>query len=322
MTKTIDFIGKRKIFFSIALCIIAVALVCSLVFGIQMDVQFSGGTIATYSYTGDVDDDAIQTVVSDTVGQECSIQEQQDATGNKNIVITIASKLSVDETSSLTSALQQEFADNNLEVMQMNTVDPTIGGEFLLKSLFALLLAAVLIIIYVAIRFRKIGGLSAGVMGVLTLCNDMLVVFAVFVIFRIPLNDNFIAVELMILGYSINDTIIIYDRIRENKRLLGPKVPIRELVNQSITQSLARSINTSVTTALAIGTVCVISLVFNISSIVTFAFPMLVGVVYGAFSSLCICGSLWVTWQEHKEKKAEQAKLAAKTSKKKNNNCV
>ncbi|WP_040197692.1 protein translocase subunit SecF [Candidatus Soleaferrea massiliensis] len=317
MTKTIDFIGKRKIFFTIALCIIGVALICSFVFGVKMDVQFSGGTIATYSYTGDLSADEVKAAVKDAVGKESSIQEQQDASGNKNVVITVASKLNVDETAGLTKALQEKFADNSLEVMQMNTVDPTIGGEFLAKSLFALLLAAVLIIIYVAIRFRKIGGLSAGVMGVLTLCNDMLVVFAVFVIFRIPLNDNFIAVELMILGYSINDTIIIYDRIRENRRLLGPKVPIRELVNKSITQSFARSINTSVTTALAIGTVCVISLIFNISSIVTFAFPMLIGVAYGAFSSLCICGSLWVSWQEHKVKKVEKAKLENKKSKKK-----
>ena len=105
---------------------------------------------------------------------------------------------------------------------------------------------------------------------------------------------------LTILGYSINATVVIYDRIRENKRLLGTKVSLAELVNTSINQSLTRSINTTISTVIAMGTVCVVAIVYNVSSIITFAAPMLVGMIAGAYSSVCIAGPLWVTWQEHK----------------------
>ena len=125
-------------------------------------------------------------------------------------------------------------------------------------------------IFYVAIRFRKIGGLSAGVMAVVALIHDLIIVYFTFVIFRMPLNDNFIAVVLMILGYSLNDTIVIYDRVRENRRKSGPKTTTAELVNSSLNQCLTRTICTSITTIIAIGSVLVVSLIYGISSIISF----------------------------------------------------
>ena len=130
----------------------------------------------------------------------------------------------------------------------------------------------------------------------------MSVIYAVFVICGIPLNNNFIAAVLTILGYSINATIVVYDRVRENKRLMG-KVMVAELVNTSVNQSLTRSINTTVATVLALLAACIMALIFNVDSILTFAFPLIVGMVSGVYSSLCISSSLWVVWQEHKAKK-------------------
>ena len=120
----------------------------------------------------------------------------------------------------------------------------------------------------------------------------------------------------MILGYSINDTIVIYDRIRENKRLLGPKVSAGELVNKSINETLTRSINTTTATIIALLTICVVTIVCGVSSIVSFVFPMLVGMISGAYSSICLAGPLWVTWLEHKEKKVQQNKNSGKRKKK------
>ena len=128
-------------------------------------------------------------------------------------------------------------------------------------------------------------------------------IYFTFVIFRLPIDDNFIAVVLMILGYSLNDTIVIYDRVRENRRLRGPKPDIAELVNDSINQTLGRTINTTLSTAIAIGTVLVVALIFHLPSVVTFALPMLIGIISGCYSTISIAGPLWVMWQKHKQKK-------------------
>ena len=161
------------------------------------------------------------------------------------------------------------------------------------------------------LRFRKIGGLSAGIMALLALLNDLLVAYFAFVIFRIPLDDNFVAVVLSILGYSLNDTIVIYDRIRENRRIMDKKTPIAEVVNVSLNQSFVRTMNTTICTFIAVATVAVLALATSMDSIVSFAVPMMFGVVSGFYTSTCLCSPIWVAWVEHKEKK-EAAQKAAK----------
>ena len=118
---------------------------------------------------------------------------------------------------------------------------------------------------------------------------------------RIPLNGNFIAAMLTILGYSINDNVVIYDRIRENSALYGKRMARGELVNLSINQSFGRSLMTSITTCVALAIVCVVSIVFNLESIFTFALPLLFGMVSGVYSTVCIASQLWLDWQNHKK---------------------
>ena len=180
---------------------------------------------------------------------------------------------------------------------------PTIGGEFFSKSIVAVVAASILILVYIAVRFKNIGGWPAGCMAIVALIHDLTVVYGVFVLMRVPLNGNFIASLLTILGYSINDTVVIYDRVRENRRLYGNTMDFATLVNTSINQSLMRSIKTTVTTLLALGTVCVVSLVYGLDSIFTFAFPLIIGMISGVYSTVCIAGPLWVEWELHKKKK-------------------
>lgn len=317
--KTFDFVGNRKKFYILSSALILIVILFSFIFGVQLDIQFKGGTILEYIYSGDIDTSKVDSITEETTGMGASIQTANNTlTGQTTLVITLPTSngLSAESQNAITDALKQEFPDNSVEVLEISNVDAAIGREFLMKCLVAVAAAFVLIIIYIALRFRKIGGLSAGVMGVLALLHDALMVFGVFVIFRIPLDDNFIAVVLMILGYSINDTIVIYDRIRENKRLLGPKTSIAELVNISINQSLTRSLNTSIATIIALSTICVVTIVCGVSSIVSFAFPMLVGMISGVYSTIFIAGPLWVTWLEYKEKKAQQNKNSGKGKKK------
>lgn len=299
----IDFAGRRKTWFTISCCLIAITIIASFVLGVKLDIQFSGGTIAAYSFSGDIDIKEFGNTVEGALGQNVTVREQRDiATGLMNYEVTLSAKTGVtpEQQAAVTEALAQKYADHNVTMTKISNVDPTIGGDFLKKSLAAVALAALLMIVYIAFRFRKMNGWSAGVISVIALLHDAIIAYAAFVICGFPLNDSFIAVILTILGYSINNTIIIYDRIRENQRLLPAKTTYRELVNVSINQSMRRSINTTVSTVLAMLVVCIMSLIYNVESIMTFSLPLLVGMLAGFFSSVFISGPLWGWWQERK----------------------
>lgn len=299
----IDFVGKRKLYICITSAVIAVSIIAMFVFGVRLDIQFKGGSIITYSFTGDVDKAAFQTAAEAALGEKVSIQEKNDAiTGQKNYVVALTADkgISSEKQLALSTSLEEIFKDNDIQPVSIHVVDPTIGREFLLKCIVAVGFASILMVIYIGFRFKKISGWSAGVMAVVALLHDIFVIFATFVIFRIPINDNFIAVVLTILGYSLNDTIVIYDRIRENKRLYGSKLSVSELVNKSLNQSLARSMATSFTTITAMTVVSIVAVIFRVDSILSFSFPLIIGMISGVYSSICIAGPLWVWWEERK----------------------
>ena len=300
----IDFCGKKKLFFTISIILIAVAILSTFVFGAKLDIQFKGGSILTYSYTGTIDKAAAQSLVESTLGQKVNVQESTDiATGMENIVISLtgASSLSAESQSALTDALQKAYPEQGLTVEKINNVDPTIGKEFFTKCLVALALSAALMCVYIALRFRKIGGWVSGAMCVAALLHDVIMVYAAFIICGYPINENFIAVTMTIVGYSINATIVIYDRVRENERLYGKTLSNAELINKSVNQSMRRTVFTTVTTVMAMVVVCVIGFVYQLDSILSFAFPLIVGMISGLYSSTCIAPTLWAFWQEHKD---------------------
>ena len=297
--KQIDIVGRRKIWFTISIVLIVIAILASFFPGVKLDIQFSGGTIVTYSFNGDLDKGEFQSSIENSLGQKVTLREQNDVnTGATNYVITLNS--TPDQQIAVNTALNEKFPGADIQTASISNVDPSIGRDFLLKSVVAVAVASILMIVYIAFRFRKMNGWSAGVIAVAALVHDLIIAYGAFVVCGFPLNDSFIAVMLTILGYSINNTIIVYDRIRENRRLLPVKTSYKDLVNISVNQSMSRSINTTVSTVIAVGCVCVMSLVYNVSSILTFSFPLLVGMFAGFFSSMFISGSLWTLWQEHK----------------------
>ncbi len=168
--------------------------------------------------------------------------------------------------------------------------------------------------VYVGLRFSVLSGLSAGLTAIIALLNDVCVVLFAFTLFGIPLGDSFVAVVLTIIGYSINDTIVVYDRIRENTNM-NPGRNLIETVNESLTQVLARSINTSVTTAICVVVILVASVLFRISSIYRFSLPMFFGLVSGAYSSICIASILWAIWKQKKQGAHETAAAGNSTGK-------
>ena len=304
-TPSINFIGNRKKFYTFSCALIGVVLVFCAVFGVKMDVEFKGGSMITLAYEGDVDLNDLKSAIGSELGKsDLTLQTGSDISGNQTLTVTLpgSDTLTTEQLDNLLASMNEQYPDNNFAQNEVSNVDATIGNEFLLKSVVALVAACVLILLYVAYRFRKIGGLKAGSTAIVALLHDMFVVFGVFVILRIPLNGNFIAALLTILGYSINDTVVIYDRIRENSALYGKKqMSLAELVNLSINQSFARSLMTSITTCLALGVVCVISVIYRLDSIYTFAFPLLFGMISGVYSTICIATPLWVDWKQRKK---------------------
>ncbi len=309
-TPSINFIGNRKKFYTFSCALIAVVLVFCGIFGVKMDVEFKGGSMITLAYEGDADLNDLKSTIGTELGKSnLTLQTGSDISGNQTLTVTLpgSDTLTTEQLDNLLAALNEQYPDNNFVQNEVSNVDATIGKEFLLKSVVALVAACVLILLYVAYRFRKIGGLKAGSTAIVALLHDMFVVFGVFVLLRIPLNGNFIAALLTILGYSINDTVVIYDRIRENSALYGKKqMSLAELVNLSVNQSFARSLMTSITTCLALGVVCVVSVIYRLDSIFSFAFPLLFGMVSGVYSTICIATPLWVDWK-NKKKAAKKA---------------
>ncbi len=295
-----DFLKNKKIFFIIPVAIAVITIITALIIGVPVDIEFKGGTMLTYSYTGTIDVNAVKSTVEGmnygTVGVTTGSAFGSDL---ETVQISFASDegLTAEVQEQVTSKLKETFADNSLDLVNSQDVKPSAGFSFFLKCFVAVLFSFLLLIIYIAIRFRNIGGWSAGVFALIALANDVFMVFATFVFMRLPIDANFMAVILTILGYSINNTIVLYDRVRENRKLYGKKVTINELVNGSINQSLTRSIKTTITTAVAVLSMCIVAWICGIESIVSFVFPMFVGLIAGAYSSIFIAGPAWTVWK-------------------------
>jgi preprotein translocase subunit SecF len=301
--KVYDFCSKKKMILIIAICVVVALIAGALIRGVKFAIEFKGGTLLTYSYTGDLDTDAVDAEVEKLVDSNVNVRrgESLDSDGYQ-ITISFTSKegLNADGQHELTENLRAAFPDNELELFDSNDVSPSSGREFLLKCLLAMVFAAILIIIYIAIRFSRIGGWSAGICSIFALCHDILAALAVSIICGFEFNSNIVAVILTILGYSINNTIVIYDRIRENRTLM-PKASLNELINTGCSQSLTRSIRTSVTT---IGTMLVVTIVVLISgynSLLSFSVPLMAGLISGTYSSLFVAPVTWSWWKGSKK---------------------
>ena len=305
--KPVDFVGLRKRFLTISACLMAAILLCAVVFGVRLDTEFTGGAMITLSYEGEFTTSEVQKTASAALGSnDLTLQTGENvATGEQTLKISMPGNETVttEQVETLLDSLNETYPDNAFAQLSLSNVSAAMGTKFLQKSLVAVVFALVLILLYIGVRFKKIGGLTGGMMAVLALLNDLMVVFGTFVLLRTPLDGNFIAAMLTILGYSINDTVVVYDRIRENRALMGKKASFEELVNHSVNQSARRTIITTVTTVMALGVMRVVSKLYGLDSIFTFAFPLMMGMLSGVYTSLCVSTSAWVLWSERKSGK-------------------
>ena len=304
--KPMDFVGLRKRFLTISTCLMVAIVLCAVVFGVHLDTEFTGGAMITLSYEGSFTTADVQKTASaalDSTGLTLQTGENV-ATGDQTLKISMpgTETVTTEQVADLLDSLNESYPENHFEQLSLSNVSAAMGIKFLQKSLVAVVFALVLILLYIALRFKNIGGLTGGMMAVLALVNDLMVVFGTFVLLRTPLDGNFIAAMLTILGYSINDTVVVYDRIRENRTLMGKKASFEELVNRSVNQSARRTLITTITTVMALGVMCVVAKLYGLDSIFTFAFPLMMGMISGVYTSLCVSTSAWVLWSERKPK--------------------
>ena len=305
--KPVDFVALRKRFLTASSCLMAAIVLCAVVFGVRLDTEFTGGAMITLRYEDSFALSDVQATAAEALGsKDLTLQTGENvATGEQTLKISMpgTETVTTDEVQTLLDSLNEQYPENAFAQLSLSNVSAAMGTKFLQKSLVAVVFALAVILLYIALRFKNIGGLTGGMMAVLALLNDLMVVFGTFVLLRTPLDGNFIAAMLTILGYSINDTVVVYDRIRENRSLMGKKATFEELVNQSVNQSARRTLITTITTVMALGVMCIVAKLYGLDSIFTFAFPLMMGMISGVYTSLCVSTSAWVLWSERSKKK-------------------
>lgn len=288
----INFLAKKKVFFAISLAVILAGVA---VMGINASkgkgamaysLEFEGGTATNVTFDKDYSieeiDDQIVPIVEEVTGDH-NVQTQKVAGTNQVIIKT--KTLELDTREALNEALKAEFGIDESLVTAEN-ISSTVSKEMRQDAVIAVLIATVFMLLYIWLRFKDIRFAASAVIALL---HDVLVVAAFYAIARISVGNTFIACMLTIVGYSINATIVIFDRIREELRLANKKTDLQLLVNKSITQTLTRSVYTSLTTFVMV----VVLFIMGVSSIREFAAPLMMGIICGAYSSVCITGALW-----------------------------
>lgn len=307
--KAYNFCDKKKMILGISIGVLIALILGIIIRGVNFAIEFKGGTMLTYSYSGDIDANSVTAVVKENVNTNINVRMGEDVnTGGKQFMISFTSEdgFNADKQAALTEALKSKFASNEIRDTESNDVNPSTGREFFIKCIVAILFAALLVIIYIAVRFRKIGGWSAGFCSILALCHDLVVALAVSILFGFEFNSNTVAVILTILGYSINNTIVIYDRIREDRTLMA-KASLNDVINMGCTQSLTRSIRTSITTIFTMLVITVVALVQGYDSLLTFSVPLMAGLISGTYTSLFVAPVTW-SWWKNKSKVKKTAK--------------
>ncbi len=294
----LDIIGRSKLWLSISLVVIAVGMVSVVTRGMNYGIDFTGGTLMKYEFERALTDS--QHSAADVVAQTRTMLEeygisksQIQVSGDRELFIRIPTKdeaVAAKQADEVARRLEKLFGDRagRVKPLARDLVGPVVGERLRNTALLALVLGAILILIYIAIRYE----FRFGVAGVVALIHDVLIVVGVMSLVGAELNSEFVAAVLTIIGYSINDSVIIFDRIRENMRLYrGGR--FADIVNASLLQTMTRSINTTVTTLFAL----IALFFFGGPAIHAFSLALIVGIASGAYSSIFIASPIVVLWE-------------------------
>jgi preprotein translocase SecF subunit len=282
---------KYKLWFAISLVVIVVGLGSALFTGLNLGIDFTGGTMMQINM-GEVVE--VKDIRSEIEAFNLHADIIHAGTEKHEIIIKTKASLSNAERMEIFAQLQSAYGLENDAFVGAEQFGPAIGDEIQNRALIAVLLASVGMFIYIIFRFEMIYGISS----IIALMHDVLILISIYALFRVPVNSSFIAAILTIVGYSINDTIVVFDRVRENVKRME-KATYNEIANTSLKQTITRSINTSLTTLVVIGSLYVL----GVESIKEFAFPLMAGVIVGTYSSIFIASPVWALFKNAQKKK-------------------
>ncbi len=300
MTLKCDFLKHKNIILFVSVLIVVAGLIYGFATGYVFDIDFKGGTRIQVDLNEEYNNSDVSDIVEQVCGQTPEVQST--SSGNNSVTITTQT-ISEEEASNIISALNEKYT--NMGEATTKNVQASYGQELINTAIISVVVSIVLLLVYIAIRFKTLG-YTAALSAVLGLMFDVCFLFAVYGVFKFPINSTFIAVILTIIGYSINDTIIVYDRVRENKRIVTKSNDIKEVINTSVSQTLRRTIMTSLTTLVAIGIVLIFSVIYDQETLKQFSIPLSIGIAEGSFSSIFIATALWYSFDKvlKKRKKA------------------
>lgn len=297
--KALDFVGKRWIYFAISLVLILGGFVMMGVNKAQtgnplnLSLDFVGGTSMTVTFNEQKSLSELETDVIPEMEKIAGSAVQPQPVQNSTDVVFKTNALDVTRRDAIEEMLLDKYGVENEQIV-METIGGTISKETTVKTFASVCVAMVCMLIYIAIRFKNI---SFGAGGVLALLHDVLVVLAFYAAAKVSVGSTFIACMLTLVGYSINATIVVYDRIRENRSQMGSGADLKDVINRSITQTLSRSIFTSLTTFIMVAALYVL----GVTAIREFALPLMVGIACGTYSSVFLAGSMYYMMQKNKK---------------------
>ena len=301
--KSIDFLKYRYLFIIMSLTIIIGGISYGLLTGFKFDIDFKGGTTIQADVKTEFNNDEISALVEKTIGTKPLVQKMSG--GQSSVTIT-TDPISEETTQKIVDGLKEKYP--TMDEPSTRNIQPSFGKELLNSAMLAVVCAVILLLIYIGIRFRTLG-FSAAVTAIFALLHDVLIIVAIYGIFKFPINSTFVAVILTVLGYSINDTIIVYDRIRENKRKVTKSNSLKDTINTSLNQTMRRTIYTSLTTITAIVIVYVFALLNNQQVLKEFSLPLIIGILTGTYSSIFVASSLWYMLDEFISKRKTNKKV-------------
>lgn len=280
-------VEKMRVWLLISLSVMVLGGVFIISRGLNYGLDFTGGTMMQINLGEVVETDVVREII-----QPFNLNEEILSAGNekKEVIIRTKVSLSNDQRKEIFESLKSRYSLNEDSLIAAEQFGPSFGAETRNKAVLAILVASIGMLLYITVRFEFVYGAAA----LIALLHDVMILVSVYAIFRVPVNSSFIAAVLTIVGYSINDTIVVFDRVRENVKLMK-KSTHAKIANESINQTFTRTINTSLTTLLVIGALFVL----GVPAIKDFAFPLMVGIMVGTYSSIFIASPIWAYWKDN-----------------------
>lgn len=295
-----DFLKYRYVAIVFSLLVIIGGITYGLLTGYKFDIDFKGGVVIETDIKEDFDNNEMQNLIKNITGESPLIQK---TTGGENRVTITLEPISSEQETAVIEALKDKY--KNMEEPSTRNIQPAYGKDLINSALLAIGVSVVLILIYICIRFKTLG-VAAAISAIIALLHDTLFLIAVYGIFKFPINSVFVAVALTIIGYSINDTIVIYDRIRENKRKLNLAKDLKKTINTSLSECMTRTIYTSLTTVAVVIVMYILAALNGQQVLMQFSLPLVIGVLVGTYSSIFIATSLWYMFSNIKIGKANK----------------